>query len=87
MYICLNKQNINCILDCVLFFFIQIKNYNLGSFFSYLANPHNQVGIYIASDPLSPEDYYFEVEILDSGNLATIGEIWCHNIKDKLNEN
>ena len=67
--------------------FIQTKNYKLGSFFSYLANPHNQVGIYIASDPLSPEDYYFEVEILDSGNLATIGEIWCHNIIDKMNEN
>lgn len=44
-------------------------------FFSYLANPHNQVGIYIASDPLTPEDYYFEVEILDSGNFATIGEM------------
>lgn len=43
--------------------------------FSYLANPHNQVGIYIASDALTPEDYYFEVEILDSGNFATIGEM------------
>lgn len=47
----------------------------LNLFFSYLANPHNQVGIYIASDPLTPEDYYFEVEILDSGNFATIGEM------------
>nr|XP_011444076.2 SPRY domain-containing protein 3 [Crassostrea gigas] len=44
-----------------------------GDIVSYLANPHNQVGIYIASDPLTPEDYYFEVEILDSGNFATIG--------------
>lgn len=47
----------------------------INLFFSYLANPHNQVGIYIASDPLTPEDYYFEVEILDSGNFATIGEM------------
>lgn len=53
--------------------YFELMLFNL--FFSYLANPHNQVGIYIASDPLTPEDYYFEVEILDSGNLATIGEI------------
>lgn len=51
----------------------------INLFFSYLANPHNQVGIYIASDPLTPEDYYFEVEILDSGNFATIGEMTLLN--------
>lgn len=44
-----------------------------GDIISYVANEHNKVGLYRAAEPLNAEDNYFEVEILDTGNLGTIG--------------
>ncbi|KAK3101514.1 hypothetical protein FSP39_004141 [Pinctada imbricata] len=44
-----------------------------GDIISYQTNRHNLVGVYIAGDPLTAENYYFEVEILDIGTFGTIG--------------
>ncbi|KAK6191440.1 hypothetical protein SNE40_003129 [Patella caerulea] len=38
-----------------------------GDILSYQANDENNIGVYIAPAPLTPQDNYFEVEILDSG--------------------
>jgi len=37
-------------------------------------NEHNKVGVYVAADHLSPENYYFETEILDLGQIGAIGK-------------
>ncbi|OWF36364.1 SPRY domain-containing protein 3-like isoform X1 [Mizuhopecten yessoensis] len=44
-----------------------------GDVLSYAPNNRFSVGLYVAGEPLTPEDYYFEVEILDIGNRGTIG--------------
>ncbi|XP_069132478.1 SPRY domain-containing protein 3-like isoform X2 [Argopecten irradians] len=44
-----------------------------GDVLSYSPNDRFSVGLYVAGEPLTPEDYYFEVEILDIGNRGTIG--------------
>ena len=41
---------------------------------SYQMNEHNKVGVYVAADHLSPENYYFETEILDLGQIGAIGK-------------
>lgn len=44
-----------------------------GDILSYQVNEHNKVGVYVAADHLSPENYYFETEILDLGQIGAIG--------------
>lgn len=44
------------------------------SFFRYIVNDEDKVGVYIAADPLTQDRNYYEVEILDSGLQGTIGE-------------
>lgn len=44
-----------------------------GDILSYQVNEHNKVGVYVAADPLSPDNYYFEIEILDLGQIGAIG--------------
>lgn len=44
-----------------------------GEYLSYIANPRNTVGLYIATDTLSHDKNYFEIEIVDSGLKSAIG--------------
>ncbi|KAL3841690.1 hypothetical protein ACJMK2_019799 [Sinanodonta woodiana] len=44
-----------------------------GDIISFQSNEMNRVGLYVAADPLSPEENYFEVEILDTGVIGAIG--------------
>lgn len=38
-----------------------------------MPNDGNKVGLYIAACPISPEDNYFEIEIIDTGLFGNIG--------------
>ncbi|XP_045174288.1 SPRY domain-containing protein 3-like [Mercenaria mercenaria] len=40
---------------------------------SFATNELNKVGLYVAAKPLSPENYYFEIEIVDTGLITAIG--------------
>jgi hypothetical protein len=40
---------------------------------SFATNELNKVGLYVAAKPLSPENYYFEIEIVDTGLISAIG--------------
>ncbi|XP_052066245.1 SPRY domain-containing protein 3-like [Mytilus californianus] len=40
---------------------------------SYQVNEHNKVGLYVTADPLTSDNYYFEIEILDLGQIGAIG--------------
>ncbi|XP_052226309.1 SPRY domain-containing protein 3-like isoform X2 [Dreissena polymorpha] len=40
---------------------------------SFMSNDQNKVGLYVAAKPLSPENYYFEIEIVDTGAISAIG--------------
>lgn len=42
-------------------------------FHSYMRSMFEGVGLYVAARPLSPENSYFEIEILDTGQIAAIG--------------
>ena len=42
-------------------------------FFSFSMNDMNKVGLYVAAKSLSPDNYYFEIEIIDTGHIAAIG--------------
>ena len=42
--------------------------------FSYAGQEDGRVGVYIAANPLTLENNYFEVEILDIGMMGAIGE-------------
>ncbi len=42
-------------------------------YFSYAANDDGRVGVYVTANPLTPENSYYEVEILDTGMLGAIG--------------
>jgi hypothetical protein len=42
-------------------------------FCSYNGQDSGKVGLYVAGDVITKEKNYFEVEILDSGLLGTIG--------------
>lgn len=44
-----------------------------GDILSYTVNDRFSVGLYVAGEPLTPEEYYFEVDILDIGTRGTIG--------------
>lgn len=52
-----------------------MKPFLAGHFlsFSFAMNDMNKVGLYVAAKPLSPENYYFEIEIVDTGQIAAIG--------------
>ena len=39
-----------------------------------MPNELNKVGLYVAANPLTSDDYYFEVEIIDTGLIAAIGK-------------
>lgn len=41
--------------------------------FSYVSNFMDEVGLYVATKPMSPENCYFEIEIIDTGEIAAIG--------------
>ena len=41
--------------------------------YSYAANDDGRVGVYVAAHPLTPDNAYFEVEILDTGMVGAIG--------------
>ena len=43
-------------------------------YFSFIPNEWNKVGLYVAANPLTSDDYYFEAEIVDTGLIAAIGE-------------
>ncbi|KAL4224836.1 hypothetical protein ACF0H5_015532 [Mactra antiquata] len=40
---------------------------------SFAMNDLNKVGLYVAAKPLSIENYYFEIEIVDTGLISAIG--------------
>ena len=40
---------------------------------SYAANEDGRVGVYVTANPLTPENNYFEVEILDTGMVGAVG--------------
>ncbi len=42
-------------------------------YFSYSGNDDGRVGVYVTANPLTPENNYYEVEILDTGMLGAIG--------------
>ncbi|XP_067655454.1 SPRY domain-containing protein 3-like [Haliotis asinina] len=44
-----------------------------GEIISFMPNDGNKVGLYIAACPISPEDNYFEIEIIDTGLFGNIG--------------
>ena len=43
--------------------------------FSFVPNELNKVGLYVAANPLTSDDYYFEIEIIDTGLIAAIGKL------------
>ena len=56
-------------------------NYQCNLYFSFIPNEWNKVGLYVAANPLTSDDYYFEAEIVDTGLIAAIGETFhCANI-------
>ena len=38
-----------------------------------MPNELNRVGLYVAAKPLSQDNFYFEIEIVDTGLIAAIG--------------
>lgn len=44
-----------------------------GEILSFVPNELNKVGLYVAANPLTSDDYYFELEIVDTGLIAAIG--------------
>lgn len=40
---------------------------------SFVTNDLNKVGLYVADKPMSPDNFYFEIEIVDTGMIAAIG--------------
>ncbi len=55
-------------------YFLLNLPYDLFAVFSFSTNELNKVGLYVAANPLTPDNYYFEVEIVDTGLIAAIGE-------------
>ena len=51
---------------------------------SYASEDDGRVGLYIASQPLTPENNYFEIEILDVGVMGAIGELHYYNPLSKF---
>ena len=47
---------------------------------SYAANEDGRVGVYVTANPLTPDNNYFEVEILDTGMMGAIGKL-VHSLK------
>ena len=41
---------------------------------SYAADEDGRVGLYVSASPLTPDNNYFEVEVLDTGACGAIGE-------------
>ena len=41
-----------------------------------MPNELNKVGLYVAANPLTSDDYYFEIEIIDTGLIAAIGKLY-----------
>lgn len=41
--------------------------------FSFVSNYMDEVGLYVAAELMSPEKCYFEIEIVDTGEIAAIG--------------
>ena len=52
---------------------------NILLIFSFATNELNKVGLYVAAKPLSPENYYFEIEIVDTGLIAAIGKFFNYS--------
>ncbi|XP_077978116.1 SPRY domain-containing protein 3-like [Glandiceps talaboti] len=44
-----------------------------GDILSYVPDHLRRVGLYIAAEPLTPDHSYYEVELIDTGELGTIG--------------
>ena len=42
---------------------------------SYAANEDGRVGVYVTANPLTPDNNYFEVEIVDTGMMGAIGKL------------
>ncbi|WAR02960.1 SPRY3-like protein [Mya arenaria] len=40
---------------------------------SFSTNDMNKVGLYVAAKPLSAENFYFEIEVIDTGLISAIG--------------
>ena len=43
--------------------------------FSFIPNDASKVGLYISLAPITAQDNYFEVEIIDTGMLGCIGKL------------
>ncbi|XP_064600624.1 SPRY domain-containing protein 3-like isoform X2 [Liolophura sinensis] len=56
-----------------------------GDVLGYVPNEDNRVGVYISPHPLTPDNNYFEVEILDTGLIGAIaiGLVPCHYPLDR----
>lgn len=55
--------------------FPRIRDSNVQNlYFSYSPNVQQRVGVYIAAKPVTPENNYFELEIIDPGVSCCIGK-------------
>ena len=48
-----------------------------------MPNELNKVGLYVAANPLTSDDYYFETEIIDTGLIAAIGKKFFSSLNIK----
>lgn len=44
--------------------------------FSYQPKESTSIGLYVMAEAISPEHSYFEMEILDTGRVNSIGKNW-----------
>lgn len=61
-----------------------IMLFNTNLYFSYACEENNKTKLYIAANSLTVERSYFEVEVVDTGQLGAIGKIlnFINEVKD-----